>query len=307
MRSVILISALLLALPLAGCSSKKEALNPFAGIGSPHFKGSGPIPKGGGRYHVGKPYQVAGRWYRPKEQPKYDKTGSASWYGDAFHRRKTSNGEYFDMNEMTAAHPTLPLPSYAKVTNVENGREIIVRINDRGPFVGTRLIDLSRRSATALGFINQGKANVRVQWLGAAPINDNGSHLAAMNKALLKGAEVAELRAKTRGSNGSERIGSSQMASNDLSSPASETRPSYTIQVGTFRNQANALAAMSMVDEIATANIRSSETADGIYYTTAIGPILNQVEAAQILEQVQASGFHDAELLSSAGQVAALQ
>jgi rare lipoprotein A len=305
MRSIILISAIAIAIPLAGCSSKKESLNPFAGIGSPHFKGSGPLPKGGGKYHVGKPYQVAGRWYRPKAQPNYDKTGSASWYGDAFHRRKTSNGEYFNMNDMTAAHPTLPLPSYAKVTNLENGREIVVRINDRGPFVGTRIIDLSRRSATALGFINQGKADVRVQWLGEAPINDDGSHLAAMNNALAKGAEVAALRKKTRGQGVSTDAGATQLA--DAQTPARAPREGYVIRIGTFRDQANALAAMSMVDEFATPNISAQETDDGVYYVASIGPISNQADAAEILEKVQASGFYDARMTSGAERVAALQ
>ncbi len=129
-----------------------ESLAGFEGNGSPYFKGTGKIPRGGGKFHVGKPYQVAGKWFTPKAQPGYDRKGAASWYGEAFHRRKTSNGEYFDMNMLTAAHPTLPLPSYARVTNLDNGKVIVVRINDRGPFVGTRIIDLSKRSAEALGF-----------------------------------------------------------------------------------------------------------------------------------------------------------
>ena len=145
MRQLAFVASALLAisLVLTGCSSKSS--DPFAGVGSPRYPGNGPLPKGGGRYHVGKPYQVAGRWFHPTEQPDYDKVGIASWYGPQFHRRRTSNGEWFDMNYLSAAHPTLPLPSYVKVTNLENGREIIVRVNDRGPFVGTRIIDLSRR------------------------------------------------------------------------------------------------------------------------------------------------------------------
>ena len=142
-----------------------DALDPFAGKGSPYYKGSGPIPWGGGREHVGKPYQVAGRWFKPKVQPNYDKSGVASWYGEAFHRRKTSNGEWFDMNRLTAAHATLPLPSYVKVTNLANGREVIVRVNDRGPFHEGRIIDLSYAAAAKLDILAHGSATVEIEAL----------------------------------------------------------------------------------------------------------------------------------------------
>jgi len=115
--------ALALGLAMSGCASKQPA-SPFAGVGSPRYPGNGPLPRGGGRYLVGEPYQVAGTWFRPSEQPDYDKVGIASWYGPDYHRRRTSNGEWFDMNYLTAAHATLPLPSYAKVTNLENGRAV---------------------------------------------------------------------------------------------------------------------------------------------------------------------------------------
>ena len=91
------------------------------------------LPRGGGRDQVGKPYKVAGKWYYPKEDRQYRKVGGASWYGDAFHGRLTANGEVYDMTHLTAAHPTMPLPSYARVTNLKNGSSVIVRVNDRGP------------------------------------------------------------------------------------------------------------------------------------------------------------------------------
>jgi rare lipoprotein A len=195
--------AIVIAMGLAGCSSApiekmgllvSPKLDPFAGTGSPHWKGPGPIPRGGGRYHVGKPYQVAGVRFTPKADPNYDRVGQASWYGEAFHARMTSNGEYFNMADMTAAHATLPIPSYAKVTNLENGKQIVVRINDRGPFVGTRIIDLSKRSASMLDFQHKGKAQVRVQWIGPAPLDDKGQHLADMNEKLGQGSSVAQMR-----------------------------------------------------------------------------------------------------------------
>ncbi|MFM9973172.1 MAG: septal ring lytic transglycosylase RlpA family protein [Beijerinckiaceae bacterium] len=127
-----------------------------------------PVPKGGGRDHVGKPYQVAGRWYTPRENTGYSASGQSSWYGDAFHGRKTANGEIYDKNSYTAAHPTMPLPSYARVTNATNGRSIIVRVNDRGPFHGGRIIDVSERVAHALEFKHLGTARVRVDYVQRA-------------------------------------------------------------------------------------------------------------------------------------------
>ena len=117
---------------------------------------------------VGKPYQINGEWYFPRMVDRFRETGVASWYGVPFHGRKTANGEVYDMHAMTAAHPTLPLPSIARVTNLENGRSIKVRINDRGPFAKRRVIDLSRRAAWELGFKDQGTAEVEVVFLGLA-------------------------------------------------------------------------------------------------------------------------------------------
>lgn len=118
-----------------------------------------------GYYKVGKPYKINGVTYYPQEYDHYKEIGLASWYGDDFHNKKTANGEIFNMNDMTAAHKTLPLPSIVRVTNLENGRSVIVRVNDRGPFVDDRLIDLSKKAADALGFKNKGLISVRVELL----------------------------------------------------------------------------------------------------------------------------------------------
>ncbi|MDR3424999.1 MAG: septal ring lytic transglycosylase RlpA family protein [Alphaproteobacteria bacterium] len=119
----------------------------------------------GGYYKIGQPYEVNGQWYYPHEDYSYDETGIASWYGADFHEQSTANGEIYNKNELTAAHKTLPLPSLARVTNLENGRSIVVRINDRGPFSGARIIDVSQRAAQLLGFEANGTAKVRVQVL----------------------------------------------------------------------------------------------------------------------------------------------
>lgn len=128
------------------------------------------VPKGGGTYRVGKPYVVAGRTYVPEENTNYRAEGIASWYGDEFHGRKTANGEIFDMTSITAAHPTLPIPSYVRVTNLKNQRSLVVRVNDRGPYANDRIIDLSVRSAKLLDFHSNGLARVRVEYIGRAPL-----------------------------------------------------------------------------------------------------------------------------------------
>jgi len=162
---------LLTATAIGGCSDF-DGPDPKYGVSaSPRVVAGREVAKGGGDYKVGRPYKVAGRWYVPREAPSYDRTGIASWYGSAFHGRRTANGEVFDMGALTAGHPTLPLPSYAYVTNLQNGRTIMVRVNDRGPYVNDRIIDLSWRSAKELGYAGHGLARVRVRYAGPAPLD----------------------------------------------------------------------------------------------------------------------------------------
>ncbi|EJF75871.1 septal ring lytic transglycosylase RlpA family protein [Bartonella alsatica] len=123
-----------------------------------------------GRAIVGKPYKIKGKWYYPQNDPTYKRVGEASWYGSDFHGRLTANGEVYDMNLLTAAHPTMPLPSYARVTNLKNGSSIIVRVNDRGPFMKDRIIDLSKQAAQILGYANAGVTNVKVEYVSEAPV-----------------------------------------------------------------------------------------------------------------------------------------
>lgn len=129
------------------------------------------LPRGGGREQIGKPYVVRGKLYVPKEDKNYAKVGAASWYGDAFHGRLTANGEIYDMTHLTAAHPTMPLPSYARVTNMKNGNSVVVRVNDRGPFAHDRVIDLSRQAAEMLDYTHAGVAQVKVEYVGRAPLD----------------------------------------------------------------------------------------------------------------------------------------
>jgi rare lipoprotein A len=153
------------------------------GPASPRMVADGqPVPRGGGQYLVGHPYMIAGRAYYPREYSAYSAVGLASWYGDAFHGRRTANGEIYDMRSFTAAHPTMPLPSYARVTNLANGYSIIVRVNDRGPFHGGRVMDVSSRVADVLDFKGVGTAKVKVEYVGRAPLegSDDSMLLASL-------------------------------------------------------------------------------------------------------------------------------
>lgn len=141
-------------------------------------------PRGGGRYMVGQPYKVRGKTYVPADQPDYVATGIASWYGSDFHGRRTANGEIFSANAISGAHPTLPLPSYVRVTNLSNGRSMLVRLNDRGPYVNGRIIDLSYKAAATLDLIGHGTGEVQVQYVGPAPLegDDTRMLMASLNQ-----------------------------------------------------------------------------------------------------------------------------
>jgi len=176
------VAAIVAALTTA-CSSNNPSPGSLTGVSRSVFSedeygvrssprvASESVPKGGGHFKLGSPYKVAGRWYVPREDPNYQEYGVASWYGADFHGRKTANGEVFDAKALTAAHPTLPLPCYAYVTNLANGKTVLVRVNDRGPYVNDRLIDMSYAAAKQLGYLDQGRARVRVRFAGLAPLN----------------------------------------------------------------------------------------------------------------------------------------
>jgi rare lipoprotein A len=174
MRAARGVTAVAACLFLANCASsgKFSRVDPKYGVSSsPRVVALGdPVPKGGGTYRVGKPYTVAGQVYVPEEDPNYREEGLASWYGDDFHGRLTANGEVFDMASLTAASPTLPMPCYARVTNLSNGKSLIVRVNDRGPYHGNRLMDVSSKAAELLEFKGNGIARVRVEYVGRAPL-----------------------------------------------------------------------------------------------------------------------------------------
>ncbi len=331
---------LAIGLAVAGCSSKKSTKqDPFAGVGSPHYPGNGPVHWGGGSYHVGKPYKVACVLFKPKEQPNYDKKGVSSWYGEDFNRRMTSNGEYFDMNRLTAAHATLPLPSYVKVTNLENGREVVVRLNDRGPFVGTRIIDLSKATASALDFKHKGKATVRVQYIGLAPLNDKGgSHLMAMNTELDRGTPLRKMIARADKHRGKGYADTTQVAEakpkKKMPAPApvpvapveaaayAEPAPlpaavpqlaaesvevTYFVQLGSFSDGGNAARVREQFSSVWPVQFIEVSGASGPVYRVRLGPIADGGDAETALADAQSSGFADARLVRSEAVQASLQ
>lgn len=177
LRLAVLVCA---GLSLAACNSSKPTVKAdintetkfsskeYGVKGSPRVTVAKKVPKGGGRYQVGKPYKIKGKWYKPKEDPTYVAKGNASWYGPNFHGRLTANGEVYDQYSLSAAHPTMPLPSYARVTNLNNDHSVIVRVNDRGPFAHNRIIDLSSRAADLLDYKQDGIAKVKVEYVGKA-------------------------------------------------------------------------------------------------------------------------------------------
>jgi rare lipoprotein A len=326
MRKFVTVSCLLLSasLVLSACSSHgyrhTAKLDPFAGKGSPYYKGTGKIPFGGGHYQLGSPYQVAGRWFTPREQPDYDKVGLSSWYGEAFHRRQTSNGEWFDMATLTAAHATLPLPSYAKVTNLENGKTIIVRINDRGPFVDTRVLDVSKRVAEVLGYKQQGTAKVRVQYIGPAPLNDNGSHLMAMNHELKRGTPLRRMIAAANRDRPQDvqvadaepapaPVQRATYADEPVQQPdaTQATATNYFVQVGSFADPDNVERIRQELIDVGPVQIAELAGNNGPIYRVRVGPLHDADEAQIALNQVYGFGLPDAHVIATHLEQASLQ
>lgn len=162
---------------------------------SPRLSTSKNPPKGGGRYLVGKPYTVAGDLYEPIENPiGYVAEGKASWYGNDFHGRQTANGEIFSASAISCASPVLPLPSYVRVTNTDNGRSIICRVNDRGPYLHGRVMDLSYRTAAILGYADRGTGNIAVEYVGPAPLNGDDTRMLLASVEAPHGIESERVR-----------------------------------------------------------------------------------------------------------------
>ncbi len=274
---------------LAACSS----LGGGRGTGGiPVVKDPAPIVSGTMR-----PYQVRGRWYTPKEQPNYDEVGMASWYGDAFNGRPTSTGERFDMHALTAAHKTLPLPGLVEVTNLTNGRRIVARVNDRGPFVDGRIIDLSREAADELDMRRDGVARVRVRYLGQAPRLGGGTVLRAE---AARAAEPQPVQMAAVQPAPIQTTPRPYYAPQPAYAPTPQvaTAPvvpiggSYWVQAGAFRDPG---AARRIADRLG-ARAKVDEAGGG--YRVLVGPWIDQAAAESARQAVMARGYADALLIS---------
>jgi len=287
---------------------------------SPQAQAAPAAPAPHPAYKVGAPYQVDGVWYYPQEQPDYDATGIASWYGRDYQGRPTADGEIFDLNSVSAAHPTLPMPVNVRVTNLQNGRSIVVRVNDRGPYVNGRIIDLSEHAAELLGFREQGLARVRVTFLGRADLNGPGlasyadetppEIAIAVPAAPVKAIEVGMLPPVTGAMVEAERpvaalptpveqhiLPSVPEAADgqviEMQVPAATV---LFVQAGAFISPSNAAYVASRLRSAGAKVV--SGTKDGRpIYRVRVGPFQNVDDADAALMQVEALGQNDAQIV----------
>ena len=264
------------------------------------------------------PYQVGGIWYVPHDQPHYDETGIASWYGDAFNMKATADGEVFDMAQFSAAHTTLPLPSMVEVTNLDNGRKLTVRVNDRGPFVGGRIIDLSHAAAQELGYDRAGTAHVRVRYLGPAPLagpeagiryakatpprpaSDRSAAAAAPAQFAERGPyEVAPLPPPEPivVANLAPPPGATSRAA--AAAPLASTDPggAFRIQAGAFSDQDNARRAAARLASAGSATVEPFEKGGTTLYRVTLPGTSDEAEAYALRDKVAGIGFADARVL----------
>jgi rare lipoprotein A len=251
---------------------------------------------------VGAPYEANGRWYVPTPEPGYSQNGQASWYGPTFHGQRTSSGEVFDETALTAAHPTLPIPSLVQVTNLENGREVIVRVNDRGPFVGERLIDMSRGAAQALGFEQAGQARVNVRYLGPAPrrVNADGSEAAPTVVASAPAAQAEGPASLLPPQDAEEeavavpQAPTIQMTSLDQAHRAAAPASGYFVQIGAYSDLANAHRVRDTASPAGPVVVDIRETARGELFRVRVGPWSSEAEAHVARQTLASLGYAEA-------------
>lgn len=255
-----------------------------------------------GTFKVGNPYKVEGEWYRPTETYSYSETGIASWYGPGFQGKRTANGERFDKNELTAAHRTLQMPSFVRVTNLENGRSLVVRINDRGPFKRGRVIDLTQRAAELLGYANRGTAKVRLDLL----VDESKAvAMAARRGESTRGSEVA-LNQSGQPVTGYQRIALQSPAvqppipghvrnGNFLPDPVighEAVRPTgIYVQAGAFVQSANAGNFAREVAKFGRAQVFPAVVGGRQFFRVRLGPLATVEAADALLDRIERAGY----------------
>ena len=264
-----------------------------------------------GPYKMGKPYQIKGIWYYPAVNYGYVEKGVASWYGPQFHGRKTANGEIFDMNTVSAAHRTLPMPSIVRVTNLENGRAMNIRVNDRGPFAKNRIIDLSRRAAQLLGFKHAGTALVKVEII--ADESRRIAMLAQKNKTFFAKGRREDVRVVKLG--GKQNVGSrihkkpqpqSKKFMKDLDHknatnvvtlvPIPKTKRIF-VQAGAFVYRDLAEKMQKLLDPLGPTRVVEAIIGKRRYFRVQVGPAPNVKQGDKLLNEVIASGYPTAKLI----------
>jgi len=267
-----LVAIALAGLTLAACATTRSA-GPMAGG---HGQARGTM----------RPYEVNGVWYTPREDPGYNKEGLASWYGQQFHHHTTADGEVFDMDVATAAHKTLPLPCIVEVTKLDNGRRIRVRVNDRGPFVGGRILDLSRQGAKDLGFYGQGVARVRVRYVGPAP-GAGGSRIETAAYSVPPAARTATPAPPPP-----------PAPLPPTPSPRLSPGPVARVQAGAFAQRDNAERAAARVSADGSAAIEPLDRGDARLWRVLVSGAAGE-DAASLQARVAADGFPGAKVIAS--------
>ena len=270
----------IMAMFLSSCASNKLDL----------YSQSAAISGKGGTYKVGNPYQIAGKWYYPEEDYDYVETGTASWYGKDFHAKYTANGEIYDMNTLTAAHRTLPLPSIVRVTNLENGRSLVLRVNDRGPFAKNRIIDVSKRASQLLGFQTQGTAKVKVEILA-----EESKAL----KAALTGNSSTKYASNTNKSNTGKIITiPKKVSAYENQKPNIAGEDNYYVQAGSFSNMNMAQNLKNQLQRYGQIKITPADVNGSTFYRVRVGPFTEQSAADSALAKIRNAGLTDAKLIT---------
>lgn len=255
----------------------------------------------GGTYKVGSPYKIMGQWYYPKEDYDYSEVGTASWYGEDFHAKKTANGESYDMHALTAAHRTLPLPSIVKVTNLENGRSLVLRVNDRGPYAKNRIIDISKRGAQLLGFQTQGTAKVRVEIMEKESKELKAALLGQPCEPLTSGASSSSSApAKSAAAFPVQSLKPMQLIGAEHANPKAINaypKGSWFVQAGAYSKETAAQNLSKQLDKFGETNIFYVTVNGQKFYRVRIGPFAHRQEAEVTLAKVKHFGIYNAKIM----------
>lgn len=307
---------------LAACESSSPDIT------DPPQKQAAAILNQGGVYKVGNPYKILGRWYYPKEDYTYKEVGTASWYGPDFHAKRTANGEKYDMHSLTAAHRTLPLPSIVRVTNLENGRSLVVRVNDRGPYARNRIIDVSKKVAQLLGFLEQGTAKVRVEVLEKESKNLKAALTGNPAYADVNAAPVAKVQTAAMTPIGGAAVAADSVnyasvtpdydyepeqsglkmppvqkvtfvSEKDNSPHTTAAAQGFYVQAGAFTSRESAVALGKRLNKFGQSHITQADVKGKTFYRVRIGPFSEHSSALRTQAEIRDFGIPAAHIVEN--------